>query len=115
MLRSHEAEWLSDLQGRAGEAAEDRRHAEWLVEQALRHEWRQHRLAQWLQSAADDAGGFGQQPAPTGEEAPPPVFHGLDPRAFQRPWYKGQPWNRGAGAAPDPAANQQDNIIELGA
>lgn len=121
VLRSHEVEMLADLQGRAGEAEEDRREAERLVESARRHEWCQHRLAQWILTSADDAGGFGQQPAPTGEEPPPAAFRELNPRAFERAWHQGREWNRGTGAAPEPepAADTNtaaDSIIQpLGA
>lgn len=104
VIREHEAEWLSVLRDGAGQAKEDRREAERLVEQARRHEFCQHRLASWLLAAANDDDGFSQQPSPTGQEAPPSTFHGLDPAAFERPWFRGQPWNPGTGAAPEPVA-----------
>ena len=88
VVRDAEEEILADLREQAREASEQRRQAEERRAAARRAEWKLARMARWTMQTADDPAGFGQQPAPTGDENPPHTFLGLRDRELERPWHR---------------------------
>ena len=91
VVREAEEDVLADLRGQANAAQEQRRQAEEQLAAARRAEWKLVRQARWVMQTADDVGGFGQQPAPTGGENPPRTFEGLRGGDLERAWYRRDP------------------------
>jgi hypothetical protein len=91
VVREAENEILAGLRGQAKAAREQRREAEQHLASARRAEWKLARQARWVMQTADDPGGFGQQPAPTGDDNPPDMFQ-LRDGDLERAWHRREPW-----------------------
>jgi hypothetical protein len=91
VVRKAENDILAGLKGQAGAARDQRREAEEQLAAAHRAEWKLARLARWTMQTADDPGGFGQQPAPTGDENPPDMFQ-LRDGDLERIQQRRDPW-----------------------
>ena len=95
VLREHEDEWLSGLEGQLPRLADERREIMARLAPLDAEEWRLYQQANWLKVAADDGLSGRQQPAPTAGEGPRPPHWHRDPYAFERHFTKLRPWNRG--------------------